>query len=151
QADEYPVSPAQRRLYILQTLEPDSTNYHIPIVLMLEGTLQYQRLKSAFDQLIQTHEILRTSFHINGEDIVQRVNDWTSFDLPVHDIKEEEAEAFLSERKTPFDLTAAPLLRAQLLKVSENRHLLVLEAHHLITDGSSMKTFIQDLAKAYDG
>ncbi len=151
QADEYPVSPAQRRLYILQTLEPDSTNYHIPIVLTLEGTLEYQRLKSAFDQLIQTHEILRTSFHMNGEDIVQRVNDWTAFDLPVHHIKEEEAEAFLSEHQSPFDLTAAPLLRAQLLKVSENRHLLVLEAHHLITDGSSMKTFIQDLAKAYDG
>ncbi|MGE1211867.1 non-ribosomal peptide synthetase [Bacillus pumilus] len=151
QADEYPVSPAQRRLYILQTLEPDSTNYHIPIVLTLEGTLEYQRLKSAFDQLIQTHEILRTSFHMNGEDIVQRVNDWTAFDLPVHDVKEEEAEAFLSEQQSPFDLTAAPLLRAQLLKVSENRHLLVLEAHHLITDGSSMKTFIQDLAKAYDG
>ncbi|MBQ4816178.1 non-ribosomal peptide synthetase [Bacillus pumilus] len=151
QVDEYPVSPAQRRLYILQTLEPDSTNYHIPIVLTLEGTLEYQRLKSAFDQLIQTHEILRTSFHMNGEDIVQRVNDWTAFDLPVHHIKEEEAEAFLSEHQSPFDLTAAPLLRAQLLKVSENRHLLVLEAHHLITDGSSMKTFIQDLAKAYDG
>ncbi|MFJ6206412.1 non-ribosomal peptide synthetase [Bacillus pumilus] len=151
QEDEYPVSPAQRRLYILQTLEPDSTNYHIPIVLTLEGTLEYPRLRSAFDQLIQTHEILRTSFHINGEDIVQRVNEWTAFDLPVHDIKEEEAEAFLSERQTPFDLTAAPLLRAQLLMVSENRHLLVLEAHHLITDGSSMKTFIQDLAKAYDG
>ncbi|AVM22674.1 non-ribosomal peptide synthetase [Bacillus pumilus] len=151
QADEYPVSPAQRRLYILQTLEPDSTNYHIPIVLTLEGTLEYQRLKSAFDQLIQTHEILRTSFHMNGEHIVQRVNEWTAFDIPVHDIKEEEAEAFLSERQTPFDLTAAPLLRAQLLKVRENRHLLVLEAHHLITDGSSMKTFIQDLAKAYDG
>lgn len=42
-------------------------------------------------------------------------------------------------------------MRAQLLKVSHDRHLLVLEAHHLITDGSSMKTFIQDLAKAYDG
>ncbi|MBZ9521407.1 non-ribosomal peptide synthetase [Bacillus safensis] len=151
QADEYPVSPAQRRLYILQTLEPDSTNYHIPIVLTLEGTLEYQRLKSAFNQLIQTHEILRTSFHMNGEDIVQRVHEWTEFDLPVHDIKEEEAEAFLTERQSPFDLTAAPLLRAQLLKVSEKRHLLVLEAHHLITDGSSMKTFIQDLAKAYDG
>ncbi|BBP87050.1 hypothetical protein BsIDN1_06680 [Bacillus safensis] len=151
QADEYPVSPAQRRLYILQTLEPDSTNYHIPIVLTLEGTLEYQRLKSAFNQLIQTHEILRTSFHMNGEDIVQRVHEWTEFDLPVHHIKEEEAEAFLTERQSPFDLTAAPLLRAQLLKVSEHRHLLVLEAHHLITDGSSMKTFIQDLAKAYDG
>ncbi|MBD3860021.1 amino acid adenylation domain-containing protein [Bacillus sp. 28A-2] len=151
QADEYPVSPAQRRLYMLQTLEPDSTNYHIPIVLTLEGTLEYQQLRSAFDQLIQTHEILRTSFHLKGEDIVQRVNEWTAFDLPVHEIKEEEAEAFLSERQTPFDLTAAPLLRAQLLKLSENRHLLVLEAHHLITDGSSMKTFIQDLAKAYDG
>ncbi|WP_268416543.1 condensation domain-containing protein, partial [Bacillus safensis] len=48
--------------------EPDSTNYHIPIVLTLEGTLEYQRLKSAFNQLIQTHEILRTSFHMNGED-----------------------------------------------------------------------------------
>ncbi|WP_458110063.1 amino acid adenylation domain-containing protein [Bacillus zhangzhouensis] len=151
QAEEYPVSPAQRRLYILQTLEPDSTNYHIPIVLTLEGVLDHQRLSSAFDQLIQTHEILRTSFHMNGEDIVQRVHERTAFDLPIHDIKEEDAEAFLTERQSPFDLTAAPLLRAQLLKVNENRHLLVLEAHHLITDGSSMKTFIQDLAKAYDG
>ncbi|PCK23179.1 non-ribosomal peptide synthetase, partial [Bacillus pumilus] len=150
-AEEYPVSPAQRRLYILQTLEPDSTNYHIPIVLTLEGVLDHQRLSSAFDELIQTHEILRTSFHMKGENIVQRVHERAAFDLPVYVVKEEEAEAFLSERQAPFDLTAAPLLRAQMLKVSENRHLLVLEAHHLITDGSSMKTFIQDLAKAYDG
>ena len=150
-AEDYPVSPAQRRLYILQTLEPKSTNYHIPIVLTLEGTLDHQRLTSAFDELIQTHEILRTSFHMKGENIVQRVHERAAFDLPVHDVKEEEAEAFLAERQAPFDLTAAPLLRAQLLKVSHDRHLLVLEAHHLITDGSSMKTFIQDLAKAYDG
>ncbi|MGF0004876.1 amino acid adenylation domain-containing protein [Bacillus altitudinis] len=150
-AENYPVSPAQRRLYILQTLEPKSTNYHIPIVLTLEGTLDHQRLTSAFDELIQTHEILRTSFHMKGENIVQRVHERAAFDLPIHDVKEEEAEAFLAERQAPFDLTAAPLLRAQLLKVSHDRHLLVLEAHHLITDGSSMKTFIQDLAKAYDG
>ncbi|QGX67144.1 amino acid adenylation domain-containing protein [Bacillus sp. ms-22] len=151
QAEDYPVSPAQRRLYILQTLEPESTNYHIPIVLTLEGTLDHQRLSSAFDELIQTHEILRTSFHMKGEHIVQRVHERAAFHLPVHVVKEEDAEAFLSERQAPFDLTAAPLLRAQLLKVSEDRHLLVVEAHHLITDGSSMKTFIQDLAKAYDG
>ncbi|OLP65658.1 Surfactin synthase subunit 2 [Bacillus pumilus] len=151
QAEEYPVSPAQRRLYILQTLEPSSTNYHIPIVLTLEGVLDKERLSSAFDQLIQTHEILRTSFHMQGEDIVQRVHDRASFDLPIRDIKEEDAEIYLTERQTPFDLTAAPLLRAELLKVSEERHLLFIEAHHLITDGSSMKTFIQDLAKAYDG
>ena len=151
QAKEYPVSPAQRRLYILQTLEPNSTNYHIPIVLTLEGALDRQRLGSAFDQLIQTHEILRTSFHMKGEDIVQRVHERTTFDLSIRDIKEEEAESYLAGRQAPFDLTAAPLLRAQLLKVSADRHLLVIEAHHLITDGSSMKTFIQDLTKAYDG
>ncbi|MFS0655871.1 amino acid adenylation domain-containing protein [Bacillus sp. 179-C3.3 HS] len=150
-AEVYPVSPAQRRLYILQTLEPNSTNYHIPIVLTLEGTLDKERLRSAFVQLIQTHEILRTSFHMKGEDIVQKVHDQVSFDLSIHDIKEEDAETYLAKRQAPFDLTAAPLLRAELLRVSEERHLLFIEVHHLITDGTSMKTFIQDLAKSYDG
>ncbi|MFJ5966177.1 amino acid adenylation domain-containing protein, partial [Bacillus sp. NPDC093026] len=150
-AEDYPVSPAQRRLYILQTLEPDSTNYHIPIVLTLDGALDRQRLRSAFHQLIQTHEILRTSFHMKDEEIVQRVEKCTSFDLSMVEIKEENAEAYITRCKEPFDLAKAPLLRAQLLKVREDRHHLVLEAHHLITDGTSMKTYIQDLANAYEG
>ncbi|MGG2186430.1 condensation domain-containing protein [Bacillus altitudinis] len=94
-AEDYPVSPAQRRLYILQTLEPKSTNYHIPIVLTLEGTLDHQRLTSAFDELIQTHEILRTSFHMKGENIVQRVHERSAFDLPIHDVKEKRPRHFL--------------------------------------------------------
>ncbi|MGE6632448.1 amino acid adenylation domain-containing protein, partial [Bacillus sp. NPDC077027] len=149
-AEVYPVSPAQRRLYILHQLEPNSTNYNIPIVMTLEGALDVQRLEVAFQKLIHCHEILRTTFHMKEGEVVQKVHKAGSFHLPLIEAKEEDAEIIAGFTK-PFDLGTAPLLRAQLINIRDAEHLLVIDAHHIITDGSSMRIFIQDLAKAYEG
>ncbi|WP_369008556.1 condensation domain-containing protein, partial [Bacillus pumilus] len=64
---QYPLSPPHPHLYIFHTLQPHTTNYHIPILLTLQPTLQYHPLKSPFHHFIQTHQILRTTFHMNRQ------------------------------------------------------------------------------------
>ncbi|MCY8754650.1 amino acid adenylation domain-containing protein, partial [Bacillus inaquosorum] len=122
--EAYPVSSAQKRIYVLQQLEDGGTGYNMPAVLELEGKLDPERLDRAFKELIKRHESLRTSFEQDesGEP-VQRIHDEVPFTLQTavlgEQTEQEAAAAFIQ----PFDLSQAPLFRAQIVKVSDERHL----------------------------
>ncbi len=79
----YPVSPAQRRMYILNQLGQANTSYNVPAVLLLEGEVDKDRLENAIQQLINRHEILRTSFDMIDGEVVQTVHKNISFQLEV--------------------------------------------------------------------
>ncbi|MCY9381592.1 amino acid adenylation domain-containing protein [Bacillus inaquosorum] len=149
--EAYPVSSAQKRIYVLQQLEDGGTAYNMPAVLELEGKLDPERLDRAFKELIKRHESLRTSFEQDesGEP-VQRIHDEVPFTLQTavlgEQTEQEAAAAFIE----PFDLSQAPLFRAQIVKVSDERHLLLVDMHHIISDGVSVNILIREFGELYN-
>ncbi|MCY9178575.1 non-ribosomal peptide synthetase, partial [Bacillus inaquosorum] len=149
--EAYPVSSAQKRIYVLQQLEDGGTGYNMPAVLELEGKLDPERLDRAFKELIKRHESLRTSFEQNeGGEPVQRIHDEVPFTLQTavlgEQTEQEAAAAFIQ----PFDLSQAPLFRAQIVKVSDERHLLLVDMHHIISDGVSVNILIREFGELYN-
>ncbi|WP_051240371.1 non-ribosomal peptide synthetase [Paenibacillus alvei] len=159
----YPVSSAQKRLYILNQLEGAALSYNMPGAYNIKGTLDVERLERAFRGLIARHESLRTSFEMVEGEPVQRVHEQIAFMVEVeHQPKEalsgsgqlpdeqeiaRQAGAFLR----PFDLGQAPLLRVGLMQLSEDSHLLLFDMHHIISDGVSLNVLIQEFARLYEG
>ncbi|PPF44266.1 non-ribosomal peptide synthetase [Pseudoclavibacter sp. AY1F1] len=150
--DELQVSLAQRRLWFLNSLEPGSSAYNIPIVLHLDGRLDEAALRAAFRDIAERHEPLRTIFpYVDGEPR-QRILPidggapaFTSVDVPadrVDDIVRQES-------LRPFDVTREVPLRAVLLRTSPTNHVLVATMHHIASDGWSLAPFAADLSAAY--
>ncbi|MFP7274481.1 amino acid adenylation domain-containing protein [Bacillus paralicheniformis] len=140
--DTYPVSSAQKRMYVLQQLEDGGVGYNMPAALKLTGPLDRARLDEVFRQLIRRHESLRTSFEtgVDGEP-VQRIHD----DVPFQLMELAAAEDFVR----PFRLQEAPLFRAALVKEAEESHLLLVDMHHIISDGVSVGTLIHEFSELY--
>ncbi|TYP76738.1 non-ribosomal peptide synthetase [Paenibacillus methanolicus] len=148
----YPVSSAQKRLYVLQQMEETGTAYNIPSALRIEGELDRSRLEQAFQDLIRRHEVLRTSFEMVEGEPVQRVRE--TFRLDLEDLgtaSEEELAARAAAFVRPFDLSAAPLVRVGLIKQDERRHVMLLDMHHIVSDGASANRFSQEILALYHG
>ncbi|MED2976742.1 amino acid adenylation domain-containing protein [Bacillus swezeyi] len=140
--DTYPVSSAQKRMYVLQQLEDGGVGYNMPAALKLTGPLDRARLDAVFRELIRRHESLRTSFETGRDgEPVQRIHD----DVPFQLMEIAAAEDFVR----PFQLQEAPLFRAALVKEAEERHLLFVDMHHIISDGVSVGTLIREFGELY--
>ncbi|QIW80197.1 non-ribosomal peptide synthetase [Bacillus tequilensis] len=151
QRETYPVSSAQKRIYVLQQLEDGGTGYNMPAVLELEGKLDPKRLDRAFKELIKRHESLRTSFEQDeGGEPMQRIHAEVPFTLQTaflgEQTEQEAAAAFIK----PFDLSQAPLFRAQIVKAADERHLLLVDMHHIISDGVSVNILIREFGELYN-
>jgi amino acid adenylation domain-containing protein len=147
----YPLSSAQKRLYILQQMETGSTVYNVPAVLLLEGTVDIDKFTVLFKALIVRHESLRTSFHIAGEQPVQRVHDQVAFDVEQRETGPEPAAETVTEFIRPFDLAQPPLLRVAIMKTGDNTHLLLIDMHHIVSDGMSLDILARDFMTLYGG
>ncbi|UCH97357.1 MAG: amino acid adenylation domain-containing protein, partial [Candidatus Aminicenantes bacterium] len=156
----YDLSSAQKRLYILQQMEPDNVVYNMPQLVPLSGETDTQKLERVFKKLIARHESLRTSFHMIKDKPVQEIHEDFDFEVEYLDFKiarvevkvkdgDEEgtrglaplpiepAATLISSFIRPFDLARAPLLRLGLLKRGDNKNLLMIDMHHIISDGTS--------------
>jgi NAD(P)-dependent dehydrogenase (short-subunit alcohol dehydrogenase family) len=149
----YALSPAQKRLYIIQQMEKQSTGYNEAIVLLLEGRFSREKLDGAFQRLIRRHESFRTSFHVHGDQTVQKIHpaEEVKFEVEYYETGEEEIDGVLTKFSRAFALEQPPLLRAAVLEVAENRHILAVEMHHIISDGRSYQIFIREFALFYEG
>ncbi|MEW9702928.1 amino acid adenylation domain-containing protein, partial [Paenibacillus sp. SI8] len=147
----YPVSSAQKRVYILSNLEGGELGYNMPGVVQAQGSLDRNRLEEAFRKLIARHESLRTSFELANGEPVQRIHREVSFAIDVIHADSEHTELSIRRFMRPFDLGQAPLLRAGLIEQAPNRHLLLIDMHHTISDGASLTVFISELARLYNG
>ncbi|HEU4962803.1 MAG TPA: amino acid adenylation domain-containing protein, partial [Bacilli bacterium] len=150
-ADDYPLSSAQHRLFILQQLAEQDTTYNMSGVLRLEGDLNVERLEAAVQAVIARHEVLRTAFvRVDGEPR-QVVREAVDFSLTFTEAREPDLRAEMEAFVQPFDLAHAPLLRMRVLRVASERHLLLFDMHHIISDGASVNLLMQDLIAAYRG
>ncbi|HEY0607750.1 MAG TPA: amino acid adenylation domain-containing protein, partial [Herpetosiphonaceae bacterium] len=155
-----PLSFAQQRLWFLDQLQPESALYTIPLVVRLSGPLSPNALRSSLTALLARHESLRTTF---GYDLTteapepyQRIAPPSDVALPVVELPPTADEAMIRaivqrEVVRPFDLQNGPLLRALLMQQDESTHLLVLVAHHIVTDGWSQSVLLRELTTLYQG
>ena len=152
-----PLSPAQSRMWFLWQMEPHSAAYNIPAALRLRGALDHKALRQAFEALVARHESLRTLFREEGGEPLQVIlptlplamleEDFA--DQPV-DSREDVARERLEQlARQPFDLANGPLLRLHLLRLSDSEHLLLLNLHHIVSDGWSMGVLIDEFASLY--
>ncbi|MCK5057481.1 MAG: amino acid adenylation domain-containing protein, partial [Candidatus Aminicenantes bacterium] len=150
----YALSPMQERLYVLYRLDVNNTAYHISNLFSLEGDLSKDKLKETFRKLVTRHESLRTSFEIVGGIPVQRVRDDVEFEIEYHEASSEKEgirEQGVNRFIRPFDLSAAPLLRVGLINEEGAKHTLLIDMHHIITDGTSQFILIRDFMFLHSG
>ncbi|MGB8452386.1 MAG: amino acid adenylation domain-containing protein, partial [Anaerocolumna sp.] len=150
-AEYYPMSSAQKRVYILSQLEDSETVYNMPGALVIEGSMDVEKAETAFKKFIRRHETLRTSFEMMDGEPVQRVHEEADFTVVYKETAEEKIEDLLNEFIKPFDLSIAPLLRVGLVKTGENRHVLLFDMHHIISDGVSMEILVREFSTLYEG
>ncbi|MFJ4523403.1 non-ribosomal peptide synthase/polyketide synthase [Streptomyces sp. NPDC088810] len=146
-----PLSYAQQRLWFLDRFEPGSTEYTTLSVLRLRGPLDTAALRTALDGLVARHGTLRTTFTEHDGQARQLVHPARPVDLPVDDLPDTGALDALLDREaaTPFDLATGPLFRARLARLAADEHVLVLAAHHIVTDGWSTGVLARDLGELY--
>ncbi|RAL25792.1 non-ribosomal peptide synthetase [Thermoflavimicrobium daqui] len=147
----YPLSSAQKRMFVLQQMELNSTHYHLPGAVMIEGELDIQRLERAFQKLIERHEALRTSFELVDGEPMQKIHPKVPFKITVQKGTKREAENRINQFVRPFSLEQAPLFRVELIQLQSKKHLLLIDIHHIITDGISTDVMLDDLSKLYRG
>jgi iturin family lipopeptide synthetase A len=147
----YILSSAQKRLYILQQMEPESTAYHIAQTVVLDFALDKESLAQNFRQLMARHQSFRTAFTMVGEEPVQRIWERVDFDIEYHDLVESKREPLTGPEERiikdfirPFDLSRPPLLRVGLIRLKENKYILMKDMHHIVSDGLSMELLVRD-------
>jgi tyrocidine synthetase-3 len=141
----YPLSSAQKRLYILQQLERENTVYNMVSFLTVEGSLEKETFESSFKKLLNRHENLRTSLRLIGGEPVQEIHDKVEFDIEYNNMTHSAPAAkTIGNLVHPFDLSKPPLLRVALIKLDEKKHILMLDMHHAISDGVSTDIFVKD-------
>ena len=152
------LSFAQSRQWFLWKLSPKSSAYHISGALNFSGSLAIPALKTSFNKLIERHESLRTIFKAKSDGLaLQVIQPQFTLDIPVIDLTHlsVEAQYYAAKmqadkwHKTSFDLTEGPLLRIGLIKLAENKHILVLVIHHIIADAWSIQVFLREFTEQY--
>ncbi|HMB51691.1 MAG TPA: amino acid adenylation domain-containing protein, partial [Thermoanaerobaculia bacterium] len=160
-AHEFPASFAQQRLWVLDRLDPGRATYAIPSLFRFDGPLDVPVLAAALTALTRRQESLRTVFTAVGEHPLQRILpapppgetiDLPRFDLSALPAARRAAEAervFAAEARRPFDLERGPLWRFRLLHLGIDEHRLVVDQHHVVSDGWSLGVFVRELAALY--
>ncbi|MGD2089379.1 MAG: amino acid adenylation domain-containing protein [Candidatus Aminicenantes bacterium] len=189
----YPLSSAQKRLYILQQMESSGIAYNLPQLVPLDSDINREELERTFKKLIKRHESLRTSLLMIDNEPVQKVDDKVDFAIEDYDLTTENTErtgglaplskepatrnpqltkALISSFIRPFDLSRAPLLRVGLMELPhtpaahcahprrgtynshdgrEHKYIMMLDMHHIISDGFSHGILVEDFMSLYPG
>lgn len=146
----YSLSSAQKRLYFLYELDKSSLAYNIPYVIQLNGDVNREKLKDVFKMLILRHESLRTSFEVVNDEPVQKIGEQADFDMEYFHSDQKEIDGIIQKFIRPFNLNNGPLLRIGLIQTSIDEYFLMIDMHHIITDGISQGILIRDFISMYN-
>ncbi len=152
-----PLSPTQQRLWFMDQLTGSSTNYLIPVTYRLDGPLDTAALERALQRVVERHESLRTTIAMQEGGPAAHVLDVTDLALQPQSLETLDAaeqERSVSERlqqalAQPFDLARDIPMRAQLLRLGPDVHVLMLVLHHIASDGWSVENLLQELSTLY--
>ena len=158
QREYYPLSSAQKRLYVVQRMDESSVQYNIFQTVFLEGELRIDPIQQAVRDLIRRHDSFRTSFKLIDGTPFQFIADDAPFsvqyiDMDI-DIAEHESrteDEIMKSFIQPFDLTRPPLLQLGFIRRGDRDHILMFNIHHIIADGVSSGIMLQDFMALYHG
>jgi hypothetical protein len=153
----FPTSFAQRRLWFVHQLEPDSPSYNVTTAFSMSGELDVAALERALETVVARHEALRTTFRVSDGEPVQVIAPESPLELPLVDrsgvaldVREGEVAALIQEEvRRPLDLERGPLFRARLIRLAPDEHVLVLVVHHIVYDGWSAGVLSRELGECY--
>ena len=147
-----PLSSAQSRLWFLERMGGGGIAYHIAGALRVHGPLRAEALRAALESLLNLHESLRTGFHEQSGEPIQRIAAPKPFVLPQQTAQLDALPALIAAHAAlPFDLTSPPLFRAALVRMSDDDHALLISMHHIIADGWSLTLLIDALTAVLAG
>ncbi|HEY2291502.1 MAG TPA: condensation domain-containing protein, partial [Thermoanaerobaculia bacterium] len=155
--NSFDLSFAQKRLWLLDRLEPDTPLYNIYTVFRISGRLSLRAFEAALAEIVRRHESLRTVFREHDGHPTQEIRPAGDFRVLLIDLgglatseAEQEASRQIQEgAQRPFDLASGPLLRASLFRVGAEQHLFLLTMHHIVSDGWSIGIFFKELSELY--
>ncbi len=153
-----PLSFAQERLWFLEQLEPGSAFYSIPMAVLLAGRLSVPVIAAVLREIVGRHESLRTIFGDRDGRPFQAIAPHPEVKLPLVDLAvlpPAERERTLGELATgdarrPFDLARGPLVRFALVRLEPERHALLFNLHHIVSDGWSSQVLLREVAALYE-
>jgi len=155
---DLPLSFAQQRLWVLDQMEPNNPLYNIPRRTRMRGTLDVNAFTQALNGILQRHESQRTTFAIKNGEPVQIIAATLTLDIAQRDLTHmpeevrelEAARLAEAEALIPFDLAKGPLVRATLVKLADDDHVLLLTMHHIVSDAWSAGIFFQEFGELYN-
>lgn len=153
-----PVSSSQFRLWVLNQLDPGHPVYNLHLAFRFRGPLNRQLLNKAINAIVERHEVLRTTFDFIGGEPVQVIHAFHPIHLTFIDLsglasEDQESESLcvaFEEAKKSFDLRQGPLFRPVLIRLNDEKHVVLLTMHHIISDGWSSGILAHELAVLYD-
>ena len=148
--NHYILSSAQRRMHYQYELDRSSLAYNIPEVVELNGKVNKSKVEKTFRKLIDRHESLRTRIvTVDGEQF-QQVLDKVEFFIEYTETNRSDIDSLIKAFIRPFDLCEAPLIRVGLTKLSDQSYILMVDMHHIVTDGISMAIMVKDFMSLYN-
>ena len=156
-ADSAPLSFAQLQMWVVDQMTPGNPGYNLPSAYRLTGPLDIEAIEKSFNEIIRRHEVLRTTFTITEGEPRQVIHPAFSIavrtirldNLPIED-RELQLHALASQEScAPFDLSQLPLIRVVLFKLSNIEHILLINLHHIIADGTSLGLILNELDRHY--
>jgi amino acid adenylation domain-containing protein len=153
----FPLSSTQERMWFQDQFSPEGLTYTLPVAVRLRGLLDLAALKLSLNEIVRRHEILRTTFVVKDEQPVQAIHPAQDLVLNMLDLqnlpeeeRENEARRIAEEEaRKPFNIVQGPLIRAKLICISRQDHIMLLFIHHIIFDGWSGEVFNSELTALY--
>ncbi|WP_281817998.1 condensation domain-containing protein, partial [Vallitalea longa] len=145
------VSSVQKRVYLANKFDENITNYNMSGALEIIGSVDKDKINRVFKKLINRHDILRTSFKEKGSDILQVVHSQVDFEIEsIGDISYAELDSTINGFIKSFDLKEAPLLRVGIVECDMERNFLLIDMHHIISDGVSSSILVNEFLNLYN-
>ncbi|HRJ74066.1 MAG TPA: condensation domain-containing protein, partial [Terrimicrobiaceae bacterium] len=153
----FPAAMSQEAFYYLERLQPETSPFNIAVRFRIDGPIDPRVIEKALQAIIARHESLRTQFEEDGGELLQIVVPAAAFPLRTIDIsaqtpaEQEAAAARLGKEEAvrPFVMEQAPLMRAELIRLAPEEHILHITLHHAVSDGWSIGVLIDELAAHY--
>ncbi|CAM1356217.1 condensation domain-containing protein [Tenacibaculum halocynthiae] len=142
----YPISKIQKRLFVNYQMDSLSIAYNTPVVLSFNDQIDVQLCENIFKKIIERHEILRTSFHVYNNELIQKVHDTVNFSIQNIEMVEEGFDKLLKKCIKPFNLEEPLLFRVFFL---EKQNKLILDIHHIVSDGASFDILFKEFYALY--
>lgn len=150
--EAYPLSSAQKRIYYnVKMIGDDNLVYNMPGAVLVDKVLDLDKIKAAFNKILKRHSILRTRFVLKNDNVMQEIEDSTEGLVSVFYNKENEIKEIAKNFSKPFKMEKEPLIRMEVHYIDNKKTFVLMDAHHIVMDGTSLNNFIIEFERLYNG